>query len=150
MKTVSRPGRKRAVTRPPATGYRVIDSDDVLSIVEAVREGLPYARFTEFARRSGLSQETITRVMQTPKRTLARRKAQGRLRPDESERLLRLSTVFDKAVELFEGDIDGARRWLSRPAKALGGMTPLEMAESEIGAREVEDLIGRLEHGVFT
>jgi putative toxin-antitoxin system antitoxin component (TIGR02293 family) len=118
--------------------------------MEAVREGLPYGRFTEFARRSGLSQETITRVMQTPKRTLARRKAQGRLRPDESERLVRLSTVFDKAVELFEGDVDGARRWLSRPAKALGGMTPLEMAESEIGAREVEDLIGRLEHGVFT
>jgi putative toxin-antitoxin system antitoxin component (TIGR02293 family) len=131
-------------------GYRVIDSDDVLSIVEAIREGLPYARFTEFARQSGLTQETIIRVMQTPKRTLARRKAQGRLRPDESERLLRLSTVFDKAVELFEGDVDGARRWLSRPAKALGGLTPLEMAESEIGAREVEDLIGRLEHGVFT
>lgn len=150
MTTVSRPGRKRGPSRAATNGYRVVESDDVLSIVEAVREGLPYARFTEFARRSGLSQATITRVMQTPKRTLARRKAQGRLRPDESERLLRLSTVFDKAVELFEGDVDGARRWLSRPAKALGGMTPLEMAESEIGAREVEDLIGRLEHGVFT
>jgi putative toxin-antitoxin system antitoxin component (TIGR02293 family) len=63
--------------------------------------------------------------------------------------LLRLSLVFEKAVNLFEGDTDAARAWLGRPNKALGGETPLSAVETEIGAREVEDLIGRLEHGVF-
>jgi putative toxin-antitoxin system antitoxin component (TIGR02293 family) len=51
---------------------------------------------------------------------------------------------------LFNRDAEGARRWLSRPAKALGGLTPLEMTETEIGASEVQHLIGRLEDGVIT
>lgn len=130
--------------------YRVVKSQDVLRIIKMLEKGLPFSRLTTFEKRSGLSREAIERVMHTPKRTLARRKAAGRLQPDESERLLRLSIVFEKAVELFEGDAEAARRWLAAPARALGGATPLEMAESEIGAREVEDLIGRLEHGVLT
>src|SRR5258706_218900 len=69
---------------------------------------------------------------------------------DESERLLRIATVFEKAVDLFEGDLVSARRWLSTPKKALGGETPLSFARTEIGGREVEALIGRLEHGVFS
>ena len=68
----------------------------------------------------------------------------------ESERLLRLALVFEKAVELFEGNADAARDWLKAPNKALAGESPLTIVETEIGAREVEDLIGRLEHGVFT
>jgi putative toxin-antitoxin system antitoxin component (TIGR02293 family) len=56
---------------------------------------------------------------------------------------------FDKAVGLFEGDVAAARAWLETPSKALGSETPLAAVETEIGAREVEDLIGRLEHGVF-
>lgn len=69
---------------------------------------------------------------------------------EESERLLRLSSVFEKAVELFEGDVAAAVNWLVSPRKALGDHTPLEYSRTELGAREVEGLIGRLEHGVFS
>ncbi len=81
---------------------------------------------------------------------MARRKAAGRLAPDESERLLRISTVFEKTVDLFEGDVAGAVAWLTSPKRALGRETPLAYSRTELGAREVEDLIGRLEHGVFS
>jgi putative toxin-antitoxin system antitoxin component (TIGR02293 family) len=74
----------------------------------------------------------------------------GRFAPDESERLLRVSTVFEKAVELFEGDVAGAVTWLTSPRRALGYQTPLAYSRTELGAREVENLIGRLEHGVFS
>lgn len=130
--------------------FRVVKAGDVLSTLETLRRGLPYARLAEFEKRSGLPLDAISHVMRTPRRTLARRKSAGRLHPDESERLLRLSILFEKAVALFEGDVTAARNWLSTPKKAFAGGTPLDMAESEIGAREVEDLIGRLEHGVFS
>jgi putative toxin-antitoxin system antitoxin component (TIGR02293 family) len=133
-----------------ANEFRVVKSRDMISIIATLREGLPYARLTKFTKRSGLSLNTISHVMHTPRRTLLRRKAQGRLNTVESERLFRLSVVFERAVRLFDGDTAGARRWLSRRAKALGGLTPLEMAETDIGAHEVENLIGRLEHGVIT
>ena len=58
--------------------------------------------------------------------------------------------VFGRALELFEGDARVAERWLSSPKRALGGAVPYELAKTEAGVREVEGLIGRLEHGVFS
>jgi putative toxin-antitoxin system antitoxin component (TIGR02293 family) len=103
-----------------------------------------------FRKTSLLPLDVILRVVQLPPRTLARRKARNKLSGPESERLVRLSFVFDKAVELFEGDPEAARQWLRSPAPALGGLTPLAAVETELGAQEVESLIGRLEHGVFS
>ena len=62
----------------------------------------------------------------------------------------RYERFFDEALELFEGDAQAAERWLSSPKAALGGAVPSELAETGVGAREVEALIGRLEHGVFS
>jgi putative toxin-antitoxin system antitoxin component (TIGR02293 family) len=68
---------------------------------------------------------------------------------DESERLLRISSIFEKAVELFNGDVPEAVTWLRRPRRALANHTPLAYSGTELGAREVENLIGQLEYGVF-
>lgn len=96
-----------------------------------------------------MSISEIATAIEVPERTLARRKVGGRFSSGESERLLRLSNVFEKAVALFEGNIEEAAVWLRSPKKALDGKTPLAYARTEIGARQVEDLIGSLEHGVF-
>jgi putative toxin-antitoxin system antitoxin component (TIGR02293 family) len=89
-------------------------------------------------------------VLLIPPRTLARRKAGGMLSPPESERLARLASLFDKAVHLFEGDGVSAVNWLRTPSKALRNHAPLSLVETEVGARAVEDLIGRLEYGVYS
>lgn len=70
--------------------------------------------------------------------------------PDESERLLRISRIVDQAIVLFEGDRGAALQRLGAYQPALNSQNPLELARTEIGAREVENLIGRLEHGVFS
>lgn len=92
----------------------------------------------------------LASIIGIPERTLARRKASGKLTPEESERLLRISAVFEDAVNLFEGDVSAAVNWLTTPRKALGDRPPLSYARTEPGAREVENLIGRLEHGIFS
>ena len=58
--------------------------------------------------------------------------------------------ISGKALKLFEGDSRAAERWLSFPKVALGRAVPSELAKTEAGVREVEALIGRLEHGVFS
>ena len=100
--------------------------------------------------RSGIALPEIAAIIGLPARTLARRKTSGRLTPDESEKLLRLSSVFELAVDLFEGKQSDALKWLSTPKKALENQTPLSYSRTELGAREVEKLIGRLEHGVYS
>lgn len=123
---------------------------DTPALHRKVKEGLSFGSFEKLARVMAIPMNAAAEILFIPNRTLQRRKAEGRLRPDESDRLVRLSRIFGKAVELFEGDSDAAMTWLASPVKALGGTDPLDMTKTEPGALEVEHLIGRLEHGVFS
>ena len=96
-----------------------------------------------------VSTKDVADLVAIPARTLQRRKVQGRLDPDESDRLLRVARVFAMALELFEGDARAAHDWFQTPARALGGEEPIRLAATDLGAREVEALIERLEHGVL-
>jgi putative toxin-antitoxin system antitoxin component (TIGR02293 family) len=146
--TLAKPNRThRAKVQGRSIGISAANLHDLIRRIQA---GFPFAAIEKFHKASGLALTTVARLMLIPDRTLARRRAAGKLSPEESERLLRMATVFEKAVDLFEGDVVAARRWLSTPRKALDGQTPLNFARTEIGGREVEALIGRLEHGVFS
>ena len=114
------------------------------------QKGLRFSALETFQRRSGLSTADLADAVVITARTLVRRKEQGRLEPEESDRLLRVARVFAKALELFEGDAAQARGWLSVPHRGLGGERPLVLARTDLGAREVEALADRLEHGVLT
>jgi putative toxin-antitoxin system antitoxin component (TIGR02293 family) len=120
------------------------------ALIRKVEQGFSFKALRTFEFRSGIAISRITPIIGIPERTLARRKASGKLTPDESERLLRISAVFEDAVDLFEGDVAAAVNWLTTPKKALGNQIPLAYSRTELGAREVEKLIGRLEHGVFS
>jgi putative toxin-antitoxin system antitoxin component (TIGR02293 family) len=125
-------------------------SSSAAELIQQVERGFSYKTLHTFESKSGIPSPALAGMAGIPERTLARRKAKGKFTPEESERLLRLSTVFELAVELFEGDNAAALRWLTAPRKALEGNTPLAYARTEVGAREVENLIGRLEEGVFS
>jgi putative toxin-antitoxin system antitoxin component (TIGR02293 family) len=128
-------------------GLEAFDPPDLLN---AVRKGLPYRTFERFRRNTALPFERVLALIHIPRRTMTRRKREGRFLPDESDRLLRASRLFGKALELFEGDRDAATEWLTTGQPGLGGTVPVDLAKSEVGALEVERLIGRLEHGVFS
>jgi putative toxin-antitoxin system antitoxin component (TIGR02293 family) len=136
--------------RRPGARTLGIRASDSLQLVRLVRAGFPFSRLASFEKASGLPREKIGRFAAISQRTLTRRQREGRLQPDESDRLLRASRIFDMAVDLFAGDVAAARGWLQAPQLGLGGEVPLEFASTEVGARELENLIGRLKYGVFT
>jgi putative toxin-antitoxin system antitoxin component (TIGR02293 family) len=140
------------VTRShPARGESLgIRHTSTPQLIEQLEAGLPFDSLRQFQSNSGIDLAQLLAVLGIPERTLARRRIAGRLAPDESERLLRIGTVFEKAVDLFAGDIASAVQWLTSPKKALGGETPLKYSRTEPGAREVENLLGRIEYGVFS
>lgn len=118
-------------------------------IIRLLKSGLPISAFAALQARMALPAGTLAMRLNIPPRTLARRKREGRLPSAESERLFRYARLFDRAEEVL-GGLEAARLWFKTPARALGGRTPLEYADTEVGAREVEDLLGRLEWGVFS
>jgi len=93
--------------------------------------------------------KSLAAVLGIPERTLARRKQQRRLRPDESDRLFRVARIVALADETLGGR-ERAARWLQRPNRALGNAIPLHHLDTELGARQVEDALGRISHGVYS
>lgn len=96
------------------------------------------------------TQPAILNVTGISARTFNRRKQEGRLSAEESDRIASIATVISAAEALFEGDHDAARRWLTAPVKGLGGEVPLTLLKTEAGTRDVLNMIERLEHGVFS
>jgi putative toxin-antitoxin system antitoxin component (TIGR02293 family) len=87
--------------------------------------------------------------MVIPQRTFERRLSEHQtLKIDEADAIARLLRVRDHARQVFEDD-DLAEEWLSLPNPELGDEIPIEMARTDIGAREVEAVLGRIEHGVY-
>ena len=124
-------------------------SYDTAGLVKRLQEGLSYAAFERLKRKLKVSSRELANAALITQRTLARRKRTGRMQPDESDRLVRLARVFFRAIELYVGNVETARAWMMRPNRALGGVSPFEMARTEVGAREVEKLIHQIEHGVI-
>ena len=142
-----RSGRRKGYHYAALLGFRTYELND---LHERVQQGFSYSTLFRFQRNTHLSASALSELCQIPTRTLSRRRAQGKLNPEESDRVLRASWIFGRALELFEGDDEAAHQWLSSAQRALGGRVPLELAKTDVGAKEVEKLIGRLEHGLPT
>lgn len=129
-----------------ALGRTVSSEQELIGIV---RLGLPLAALVAVMHLLDLSADSISLSLSLPKRTLARRKNQKRLSAEESDRLLRLARVAAAALQTF-GDAGKASDWLQRPNRALGNVTPLSRMDTDVGVRQVERVLGRIEHGVFS
>ena len=123
-----------------ATGYRIIDR---------IKEGLPFAELEKLQEYLAIPMEQLAEKLSISKATLQRRKQSGKLDTNQSDRLVRYQRLIQQAKEALEG-AENARIWLKSPQVGLGGATPLDFADTEYGAREVENLLGRIAYGVYS
>jgi putative toxin-antitoxin system antitoxin component (TIGR02293 family) len=130
-------------------GESVLREPEAAYVIRKVRDGLPMAEFHATREMLGVNEERLAVWLGISRATLHRRKKTGYLDRAESDRLVRYARLFSRAT-LALGSPDNARSWLAAPALAFQGEWPLDYADTEIGAREVEALLGRLEHGVFS
>lgn len=132
-------------------GLPVLKEQDmsIPQVIKIIENGLPVSTFTKIRSDLGLPDKDLAQIIRVPKSTLAARKKRGRFSFEESERLYRIQRLFTKALAVF-GDIESTRKWLKENAYGLGDVSPLEFARTEVGAREVENLLSRIEHGVFS
>jgi len=130
-----------------ALGKAIKNPDD---LAYAVRKGLPAGSITALAGKLHLATSDLSRKLGIPQRTLTRRLSQASLlTPAESDRTVRMARVFANAVEMI-GDRDTAISWLNTPNRALGGERPLDLLDTDVGARMVEDILGRIAYGVYS
>jgi putative toxin-antitoxin system antitoxin component (TIGR02293 family) len=119
------------------------------SLQPRVRAGLKFAALEALQRRYQIPLAQLQTLLDISDRTLARRRRQQWLNKAESDRLYRIARLGARAEEVL-GSIASAERWLKEPQPALGSETPLSMLDTDEGAQLVGDLLGRIEHGVYS
>ncbi|MGP8199783.1 MAG: antitoxin Xre/MbcA/ParS toxin-binding domain-containing protein [Limisphaerales bacterium] len=118
-------------------------------LINVIQAGLRVRELKDLQSSLAVPMERLGPMLDISKATLHRRMAGGRLGPAESDRVVRFALLMGKAVGVLESE-GKARQWLTSPQFGLGGAVPLDYARTEVGAREVEDLLGRIEYGVYS
>lgn len=113
---------------------------------DAIREGFPQQVVEEVMQSAGITLGELAATLDLSARSLQRRRSAGRLARFESDRLYRLARTVALAKH-YLGDDETATRWLKRANRALGGKIPIELIDTELGARSVENVLGRIAYG---
>ena len=149
----------------PSTSETVSDSMSVISLlggeavlhakprmplewVPLVRQGLPSASVDAAIRVTRITKSDLAHALIISEHTLLRRKREGMLSPEESGKLVRFARIVERTAVVFE-DTEVALGWIQSSNSSLGGVTPLSLLDTEMGADVVLDTLGRIEHGVF-
>lgn len=114
-----------------------------------VRRGLPFTAVQALSKQLGLSTQDLGDVLGIPRRTVARRRIARQLTPAESDRLYRFAHVVALAQHVL-GDMAKARAWLLAPNRALGGESPVALLDTDVGTRQVEDVLQRINYGIMS
>ncbi len=120
-----------------------------------IRKGMPLGVIFHIKKEFNLPDEVIARIIGVSLRTVSRRRktvkipAKERLSPVESDRVYRFARIVALAEDVFE-DKKEALEWLNSPQYGLGGRVPFDMLQTDAGAREVEELLIRIDYGVIS
>lgn len=145
MTAKRRPGPARAADF--VTAQRSGRAPDRIALIERIRAGLPYREVAEAAAAVHVNVKDLADFGIIPQRTLSHSKKTGRFTQAQSDRVARFFRVWQTASETF-GHPDKARAWMMRPTRPLGGRAPVTLLDTEEGARLVEDLLLRIDHGL--
>lgn len=116
---------------------------------QQIRHGLPISVLEAVTARFSLNPEEVASALDLSPPAPGQPRPGRRLRPADSDRLFRLIRIIAETADVL-GSEEKASRWLQAPNRALGGQTPLSLLDTDPGAQQVEEVLGRIEHGVFS
>ena len=114
---------------------------------EFIQKGIPVEAGNFFKQLLHLTDKEFAKALGISERSFHRKKGMERLPVNASDRLYRFARIFSFAVEVL-GSEDNARQWLRTPHFSLEQQTPLEMLKTDAGAKEVDDILGRIKYGM--
>ena len=120
-----------------------------IEAAKRIEAGFPAGVVERFLKAAPDARDSLNDVLKMSPRTLTRRRGEGRLSPAESDRLYRVVALYALAADVL-GSVEAADEWMTSPAVALNDAAPLDYSRNAAGAKRVERLLLRLEHGVYS
>lgn len=118
-------------------------------IIEEARRGVSTQRIDQLAQLLGLTLKEMAVLLQIAERTLHRFRREGRLNEYASERLLLLENLAAHGLMVFDGRADAVSDWIRHPLRELNGQAPLSLLSTISGFGLVDDVLTRIEHGIY-
>ena len=154
MATVNQPSvsdrKRRSITvpDPKSTEYRPRQSSG-FAIIEQARQGVSTRQVDQLAQLLSITLKELATLLQVAERTLHRFRSEGQLDTQASERLLLLENLTAHALLVFDGQADALAAWLRHPLRELKGQAPLSLLTTISGFGLVDDVLTRIEYGVY-
>ena len=132
------------------TGYKRGEmAENPAAQIAAIRSGYEAGVVDHLAEALSVPRTRLASALRLPARTVRHRAKRGqRLTADQSEKVFRVREVFAKAMEVFESQAQ-ARAWMVAPAQGLGNVSPLDFLDTDVGFREVTNLLVAIEWGNY-
>ena len=131
------------------TSYKPESRMTAIEKMELAVEGISKKRLEIFKKEVEFDYDQLSHVFSVARTTLINKKGNSKFNTDISEKIVAVSDIFSYGFEVFE-DKEKFKKWIQRDNIALGGKAPYELLSSEFGREEVKNLIGRIDHGVYS
>jgi putative toxin-antitoxin system antitoxin component (TIGR02293 family) len=131
-----------------AIRYKV-DETNTFTMINSAQVGIEVSAFQDLLEVTGLSRDELAGLLGVSYKTIQRyQKEEKKMNAQNSEQLLKMIVLYQKAEEVF-GDIDSFDRWLRKPAAGLGNQAPLSFMQTSGGIDLIHDELQRIEHGAL-
>jgi len=124
-----------------------ICSPKEMAVISMLREGFPASAADFLGTNIQVSTAELAKMLGMTTRVLARRRREGVLSSQESERLFRTARAIAQSEEAF-GDLKNALDWLRAPLIVLGGVTPISLLDTEMGGELVLRILINIVYGL--
>lgn len=137
------------IVQEPAVAYSASEKTTEIQLVEMARKGIAKKALLRIADLSGLSVSELSKLLPVSLRTIQRYSDDHLLDRAVSEHALQIAEVLSHGTRVFSS-LESFQRWLHTPSVALGHQKPVSFFDTGFGTRMVSDLLGRIEHGVYS
>ncbi len=130
----------RSAVKPASIAQRI-------EWVETIASGLSFGQVQVLLDEINVSERDLLNYNILAPRTWSHSKQKGVFSAEQSDRIARFLRVWRQAAQTF-GNADKSRAWIERDTRALLGKKPIDLLSTEAGARVVEELLQRIDHGL--
>jgi putative toxin-antitoxin system antitoxin component (TIGR02293 family) len=120
-----------------------------LEKMDLIEEGISKKALESFKEKAQLDYDQLAECLNVARATLINKKGEEKFNRDVSDKIVSLVDIYSYGYQVFE-DRGRFNEWIFRPNKALGNRTPFHFMHNSFGRQEVKNLIGRIDHGIYS
>ncbi|MCJ0742484.1 type II RES/Xre toxin-antitoxin system antitoxin [Pedobacter montanisoli] len=118
-------------------------------LLNLARKGISKKTLLALAKKLSLTIEDLATVLHISERTLQRYTPSTLIKTEYADKAIELARLYERGAEVL-GSSTAFTDWVKTPNYAINGEIPFNLLDTSIGFDIILDLLGRIEHGVFS